>query len=231
MPDDQIRVVAFDAVGTLMYPEPSVDSVYFDIGLRHGSKLTKDEIKSRFGHAFQVFDRDNAAHEFRTSEARELELWREVVTTVLTDVDSPDACFKELWQWFATVDAWRLFDDVGNTFAALRSTGISIAIASNFDHRLHAICDGFPELESAQIRCVSSEAGYRKPSRGYYHRLAELCGCKPGEILMVGDTPLNDVEGAIDAGLLAVLIDRSQVPDALNRIQSLQQVVSLVTSR
>ena len=228
MAKNKIQMVAFDAVGTLIYPRPSVEQVYFYIGQRHGSSLTKARIKSRFNEAFRVFDRDNLANDFRTSESRERELWREVVAAVLTDVDSPDDCFDELFEWFARPDAWHLFDDVAGTCQSLVERGLEVAIASNFDHRLHAICDGIRELEPIQIRCVSSEVGYRKPSRGYYDALAKMCGRNPDQILMVGDTPLNDVEGAIAAGMQAVLVDRSKEPMLPDRVGTLRQIVRLL---
>ncbi len=231
MAENQIRVVAFDAVGTLIYPQPSVAQVYFDIAQRHGSRLAKADIESRFNDAFRVFDRDNQANHFRTSETRERELWREVVAAVLPDVDSPGDCFEELFEWFASVDAWRLFDDVEATFQTLRDLGVEIAIASNFDYRLHGICDGFVELEPVRVRCVSSEVGHRKPSRGYYDALATMCECDPSAILMVGDTLLNDVEGAILAGMQAVLIDRDEESVFPQRIGSLRQVVQFLEQK
>lgn len=228
MADQEIRVVAFDAVGTLMYPWPSVSGIYADIASRHGSELSESEIRSRFPAAMGAFDRDALANNYQTSEARERELWRTVVATVLTDVDELDDCFGEMFEWFARPEAWRLFDDVAETLRGLSERRIPIVIASNFDHRLNAVCDGFEELQPLTTRCISSEVGFRKPSSGYYDRLSAMCDCDRGHILMVGDTPDNDVTGAIEAGLQAVLIDRNSESDFPHRISSLTQVAKLI---
>ena len=225
MLSDSIRCVAFDAVGTVIYPTPSVSQVYADIASRHGSKLSEAEIQSRFGTAMSVFDEDSAANDFQTSEQRETELWREVVGRVLTDVESADACFDELFDWFGRVEAWAVFPDVAATLAGIRERHLTLAIASNFDSRLHAVCDGWAELADIRIRVVSSEVGYRKPSAGYYNRLAQACGCQPAEILMIGDTPANDVEGATAIGMPAVLIDRTRDAALPGRIGSLTQIL------
>jgi putative hydrolase of the HAD superfamily len=222
---DSIRCVAFDAVGTVIYPTPSVSQVYANIAARHGSKLSAAEIRSRFESAMSVFDDDSAANDFQTSEQRETELWREVVGRVLTDVESADACFDELFDWFGRVEAWAVFPDVARTLAGLREQNLTLAIASNFDSRLHAVCNGLPELADIRIRVVSSEVGYRKPSAEYYNRLARACGCQPAEVLMVGDTPTNDVEGATAIGMPAVLIDRSRDTALPGRISSLKQIL------
>ncbi len=36
------------------------------------------------------------------------------------------------------------------------------------------------------------------------------CGCRADEVLMVGDDPVNDFQGALEAGLQAVLLDREK---------------------
>ena len=224
--DPNTKAVAFDAVGTVLYPEPSVSAAYASVATRHGSELTEQDIRSRFGPAMAVFDDDSQANDFRTNESQERLLWEQVVTRVLTDVDDVTSCFDELWEWFGRPEAWRVFDDVAETLEALRSRGLSIAIASNFDHRLHAVCEGLPEVATISKRVVSSEVGYRKPSAGYYNRLAEVCGVLPQQVLMVGDTPTNDIEGARAVGMRAVLVDRSRDADLPDRVSSLKQILS-----
>ena len=222
-----IRCVAFDAVGTVIYPEPSVASAYASIAKRHGSRLTESDVEERLPLAVSVFDDHSSVNDFRTSEDEEHELWKQVVARVFADVDPIDDCFNELYDWFGRVESWRIFPNTGPTFAAIRQRGIKLVLASNFDQRLHAVCDGFRELSDVQIRVVSSEVGFRKPSLQYYRELAKACECAPDKILMVGDTPRNDVDGAIAAGLSATLIDRREDAAPTHRISSLLQLVPL----
>ena len=46
-----IKAVAFDAVGTLIYPTPTVTESYYLFGKKHGSSLTRNEVKRRFKKA------------------------------------------------------------------------------------------------------------------------------------------------------------------------------------
>ena len=46
----------------------------------------------------------------------------------------------------------------------------------------------------------------------FFDALVAACGCPAGEVLMVGDDPVNDVQGAIEAGLQAVWLDRERKP-------------------
>ena len=105
-------------------------------------------------------------------------------------------------------EAWRCFDDVAPVLAAVRDAKLTIAVASNFDARLHTVCDGLPELRQIDVRVISSEVGYCKPSPQFYAELVGAIGVPADQILMVGDDHTNDVDGALAAGLRSVHLNR-----------------------
>jgi putative hydrolase of the HAD superfamily len=49
-----IRAIYFDAVGTLVHPEPAVAVVYADAARRFGSHYRADDLATRFQRAFQA---------------------------------------------------------------------------------------------------------------------------------------------------------------------------------
>ncbi len=213
-PDDWncIRCVVFDAVGTVIFAQPAVADVYAAIGERHGSKRTQADISRQFR---AVFPRLLAEHNTRgvlpgqTSEENEWQFWRDVVTTIFDDVEQPRACFQELWDHFARPVAWRCFDDVGPAISALTGRGYEIIIASNFDNRLHQVCEGLPELRDVSCRVISSRVGFRKPSVRFFEATLAIVGCHEDEMLMVGDDFQNDVAAAQKAGLKACWLRRN----------------------
>lgn len=205
-----IRWIVFDAVGTLIFATPGVAAAYHEIGHRHGSQLSQEEVSARFRSAFRNSEKRDLSGDGSeiTSEAVEAERWRSIVSEVLPDVTSPEACFAELFQHFGEPSSWTCFDDVSPAISNLVARGLQLAMASNFDARLHSVCEGLPELASISHRVVSSEVGFRKPSRSFYDALLRQIGASPDEVLMVGDDLANDVRGAEAAGIRAVLIDR-----------------------
>ncbi len=223
--DSGIRCLAFDAVGTLIFADPPVHIAYYRVGRRHGSQFKAEEIRGRFRDAFrrrsaawnpaddvmgdQVTFQTVTTPEPVGGEVDERRFWSDVVADVLPDVSDPAACFEELFAYFARPQSWTCFADVEETFAEAQRRGLRLAIASNFDVRLHAICDGKPELAPATVRLISSEIGCRKPGAPFYRALLDACQCGPDELLMVGDDPVNDVEGARRLGIRAVRVDRS----------------------
>jgi len=214
-------IIVFDAVGTLLRPEPTVAEAYAAAGRNFGSQLTRVEIDVRFRAVFaaekQADLRDNAG---RTDEPRERERWRAIVDAVFDDVPPTRhaALFESLWDHFARPANWRTFDDVGPTLSRLIAAGHTLAIASNFDSRLVPIAAALvPEISGERV-FVSSLVGFRKPAADFFRaceiRLAEQ-GFATDRLTLIGDDVDEDFHGATAAGWNAILLDRDGRCDGL----------------
>jgi len=225
-----VRAVVFDAVGTLLHPDPPAAAVYAAVGRRHGSRLTVEEIGARFAAAFLRQEEIDRAAGWRTDEAREEARWRAIVAETLADAADPAACFAELYTHFARPAAWRCDPDAAATLAALAARVVAVGLASNFDGRLHGVVAGLPELRPVGDRVVvSAEVGWRKPAAEFFRAVQGCVGLPLQEILFIGDDPANDYAGARAAGLRAVLYDpRGRGPGGAMRVTRLADVVGLV---
>ncbi|MBS0261888.1 MAG: HAD-IA family hydrolase [Planctomycetes bacterium] len=219
--------IAFDAVGTVIRPQPAAAEVYHQIASRFGSQISAPEVTRRFRQAFHDSEQGDASLppnvRLATSETNEYQRWQKIVATVLDDLPDIGPCFEALFRHFGLPESWRCFDEVAEVLTALQSKGYQIALASNFDKRLHSVCDGLPALRDIGVRVISSEVGYRKPAPGFYDALLAATKCPPEQILMVGDDYTNDVVGARAAGLPAVMVNRrsSPAPDELSNLREL----------
>jgi putative hydrolase of the HAD superfamily len=201
--------VAFDAVGTLIEPHPSVAEVYAASARRQGVVLDRGVIKARFHRCFRSDEDDEASGPLVTDEPGESRRWRRIVANVLAEVPDQARVFDELWTHFGRPDAWRCFPDVGPTLAELNRRGVPVRIASNFDGRLRAVVAGLAELAGlSEGLIISSEVGHRKPHPAFFRAVCASINLPPGRCLLVGDDPENDVRGAERAGLRALLLDR-----------------------
>ena len=94
-----IRAVVFDAVGTLIHPEPAAPLVYAAVGCRYGSQRTSEEIAVRFREAFrreEAFDREHGWRITRVAEIdRQLAHHWATVTLQTVRADDPQA-WKEV---------------------------------------------------------------------------------------------------------------------------------------
>jgi putative hydrolase of the HAD superfamily len=211
--------VLFDAVGTLIYPDPPVAAVYASAGRRIGVQIGEEEIRSRFRAAFarqEMIDRQ--LHGLKTNPERERNRWREIVGEMFADAISlprhRDELFHELWEHFARPKNWRLYDDVGPCWQALESHGLTIAIASNFDDRLEQIAQQIPPLDRAKRLFNSARIGHRKPAAEFFRFIERELEIPPAELLSVGDNAENDFEGALAAGWQSILLDRDRRRDS-----------------
>lgn len=201
-----IRVVLFDAVGTLIYPHPPVAEVYHRAGSKLGSKYSLEEVGPRFRAAIKRHHQGG-----QTSEELERERWQRIVYDVMDDVEDPQhLLLNDLWQHFGSVSSWRLFDDVAPFWTELAGRGYLLGIASNFDSRLRAICRERPPLDECQHIFVSSEVGCPKPEPRFYRAVEERLGLRPEEILLIGDDYEADVAGPSAAGWQAHWLRRGQ---------------------
>lgn len=227
-------IVLFDAVGTLLRPEPTVAEAYESAGREFGSRLTRTEIDARFRTVFaaekQADLRDNAG---RTDEPRERERWRAIVAAVFDDVAVArhDALFAALWDHFARPEHWRTFDDVGPALARLAAAGHTLAVASNFDSRLVPIAAALlPEIRRDRV-FVSSLVGFRKPATDFFRSCERRLAAQAAQDLgaasftLIGDDLDEDFRGAQAAGWNAILLDRAgRRADLAPRVASLLEL-------
>ncbi len=101
------------------------------------------------------------------------------------------------------------FDDARDALIAVRARGARVVAVSNWDVSVLEVLEQTglsPLLDGA----VSSAAiGAAKPSpRAFEHALG-LAGARAADALVVGDSPADDVAGALAAGIEPVLIDRA----------------------
>ena len=218
------RFVLFDAVGTLLHVRPSVAEIYLNVGRRYGSQLTAAEIRQRFDEVFSRLHDGGP-----TDEDHERERWRAIVSEVLHDVSQAgDGPFEELWTLFSGHQQWGLFADVPEIWSQLQDRGFTLGIASNFDRRLRTLCESFPPLNRAERIFISSEIGFPKPHPEFFRRVAADLHARPDQILLVGDSVANDVEGARAAGWQAVHLDRKSAAPHTTAITSLHELVNLL---
>jgi putative hydrolase of the HAD superfamily len=216
-----IEWILFDAVGTLIYPDPPVADAYQAAGQRFGSRLSVEEIRRRFQAALA----NNPTCGEPTNEAKERDRWRRIVRSVLDDVEEGcEELFESLWQHFAQPQHWRAFDDVV-ALSHLRASGYRIALASNFDNRLIRIAAAHPPLAICEAIFVSSNVGFTKPDQRFFRAIENQLGIEPRRIALVGDDAISDVKGATEAGWKAIRLCRDREISFPGTIHSLAELL------
>jgi putative hydrolase of the HAD superfamily len=229
-----IKAVFFDAAGTLMKPVRSVGESYAVLAAKHGKYVAPADLMSRFRECFDSAPR--LAFPGATEDAiggLERDWWRNLVAKVFepwSPFDGFDAYFAELFAYFAEPDAWRLYPEVLQTLAALKERGLILDVISNFDSRLVRILDGLGTGAQFENIFVSSRVGYAKPDRRIFNAALSCHGLAPAQALHVGDSEINDLSCANQAGLKGILVERGKTSaaPASDRIESLRSILALL---
>ena len=141
------------------------------------------------------------------------------------DVDRAEAVYRA----FTAALDWRVYDEVRPLLAAIRDRGLMIGVVSNWTGDLDDVLERVGLRESVDFVLDSARIGYEKPHADIFREALGRARCEPGDALHVGDSPEHDVEGALAAGLRAVLLDRHDrhaTFDRAPRVRSLDEVVA-----
>jgi putative hydrolase of the HAD superfamily len=229
-----IKAVFFDAAGTLIKPARSVGESYAAIAAKHGKEVSSTNITERFRTCFDAAPRlafPSATED--TVAALERDWWKSLVAQVF-EPWSPfvrfEEYFAELFAYFASPNAWTLYPEVLETLTSLKERDLILDVISNFDSRLVRILDGLGAGAQFENIFVSSRVGYAKPDGRIFNVALSCHGLAPVQALHVGDSEINDLCGANQAGLKGILVERGKTSaaQASDRINSLRSILALL---
>jgi HAD superfamily hydrolase (TIGR01662 family) len=220
-----LRAVLFDVDFTLARPGPELGPEgYVRAGEHYG--LTLDP--ARYNAA-----RDAARGDLRRHPELEHddEIWfrftERIVRGMGGDADSAYDCAVEITRAWERHENFEIYEDVPDAIAALRSAGLRIGLVSNSarDVREFARHHGL-EVDAG---ISSFHHGRTKPHASIFRAVLDLLGVEAEEAVMVGDTIVDDIEGAQALGMRAILVDRGSVePEFEPRIETLNELPELL---
>lgn len=114
----------------------------------------------------------------------------------------------EAYDW-NVVPGTVVFSDVPPALKILRDSGVKLGIVTNASQpmslrdnelRTHGLIEFFPDC-----RLAAADIGYLKPHPRIFAEALSRMGTAPAETIFVGDNPVADIGGALEAGMRAVL--------------------------
>ena len=139
----------------------------------------------------------------------------------------PSRLLSDSLMYGADSPYFQLFHDVLPCLNGLSQRGIKLAIISNWDYSLHRILEQLGINKRFETVIASLEEGVEKPHSRLFEICLERVGVARENVLHVGDDLLDDIEGARNAGIRSVYLDRSHrlTYEAIpHRITSLTQL-------
>lgn len=227
-----IKVIFFDAAGTLFHIKGSVADVYLQYAEKYGVRPSK-ELTHAINAAFAQALRDAPPPAFAVNKLEELKQcerlwWFDIVHGVFYRVgmfDGFDEYFDEVFEAFSGGKHWDLYPETLPVMQELKSSGYELGIVSNFDTRLYTVISELGIREYLDSVTISSLARAAKPSRQIFEYALSQHVVDPQEALHVGDSVHEDLEAARQANLRAVLIARNE--DNVQRVDCIRNLTEL----
>ncbi|MEY2572003.1 MAG: putative hydrolase of the superfamily [Verrucomicrobiota bacterium] len=222
---NDLKVIFFDAGGTLVYLPQSVGHHYAWVAGRIGLQLQVEALDRAFNASWKQMAVRPAIDGPRPDDDKGW--WRDLVNSVLDQVAPTlgdldrDAFFEAVYGHFAEPGVWELYPEAIEVLKTLQAR-FELAVVSNFDGRLRMIFEHLGVSRFFTHVFLSSELGADKPDPEIFRRALDLSGVQPNEALHVGDDPGRDWDGASAAGLSVFRLERPR--------NSLRDLLSILPS-
>ena len=201
------RAVFFDVDFTLIHPGPTFQGDgYQQFCARHGMDVDASAFGRAVAEASTLLE---GVKSHRYDPQLFIDYTRRIIEGMGGSGPAAEACAREMYEQWAACRHFSLYDDVEPAFRRLVARGIRIGLISN-THRSLASFQSHFELEPLIAGAISSsDHGYMKPHPSIFQAALELLGVTAADSVMVGDHPVQDIEGALNAGMRAILLRRS----------------------
>lgn len=226
-----VRAVFFDVDFTLIFPGPT----FLGEGYRRFCSSYGIEVDPA------LFEAAAAASSFILDEVEEQiyshDLFVHYTASIIEQMGGRGPrvveAAREIYEQWASNHHFEMYDDAAPVLRALQERGLKVGIISNSHRSLDAFCEHFALRSLVHASVSSSEHGYMKPHHSIFDAALEKAGVPAAAALMVGDSLKHDVEGALAAGMKAVLLRRSgevpaNLPVGVPVIRTLHELIEIL---
>jgi putative hydrolase of the HAD superfamily len=212
-----IKLATFDVAGTLVRSHWDPGALAVECAAERGVSLdpqvASETYRRLLGSRMEEYWSINRTKDHAACDR----FWEELTADWLRALGSGDeaaptilaAAQAKLYGSSPTV--FTLYEDAIPGLQAVQSMGIRMVAISNWDYSLHRVLKslglaGFFELVVAS----REEAVPEKPEPALFEMVLAKTGARPSDAVHIGDDPCDDLMGARNAGLHAVLVDRTR---------------------
>ena len=216
-----------DAFGTLVALDPPAPRLRSELWRTIGLEVSPETAEAAFRAEIAFY----LGHHLEGADERSLEDLRDRCAGVIAGVLGLEP--RELPGVREAMLASLRFSahaDATPALRALRARGLRLVVVSNWDCSLPRVLEDAGLASLVDDVVSSASVGAAKPHPAVFEAALAAAATSPAEAVHVGDSLVNDVEGARAAGVRGVLLDRSGgalLPGA-ETIGSLDELPSLL---
>jgi putative hydrolase of the HAD superfamily len=220
--------VFLDIDGTLLWVDLDIEGYIEDLAPYAGNcSLTTEKVAGPAWRSLRRHIEQNISHRteedlagFRRRNARMTaeELGIEAPVEVLTEVAGRRISFNP-------------YPESEAVLRRLREMGTRVFAVSNWDIELGNLLDSLGWIGYFDGVIASAVVGVEKPEGGIFEEALRVGGVSRARVVHVGNDPITDIEGASEAGIDTVLVDRrgtAEAPEATFILPDLEGLPGIV---
>ncbi len=205
-----LEAVTFDVTRTLI-DCPSIGKEYAKVLARHGVEVEARDIETAIPLVWQELScsAHPSSDRFTSHPRGARGFWQRFVerTCELVGASRPSPfAASELFDRFAHAEAWRVAEGAHEMLVDLKSRGLKLAVISNWDERLPVLLERLGLAGHFDATIVSAQVGVEKPHPKIFETALTALGVASFRALHVGDSRIDDFEGAQSVGMQAMLL-------------------------
>ena len=229
-----IKAVFFDVGQTLLHPVPD-GAGFSSVAELMGYSFSSEDILSNNTQMYARYNEHyNNNPSFWNNHESAKAVWVDAYT-VLYDLLGTGKDAEQLasmaQQFYFSPGAWFPYADVEVELSKLAQTKVKLGLISNWDSSLVPVIKDLELDRYFDAMISSADVGMHKPDANIFFYALEQLDAKPEEAIHVGDHLTADVQGAMNAGLHAVYIDRYESHPEYSlapRITSLEELQAII---
>ena len=227
-----IKAVLFDMGDTLIkYDVDTFEEVFQRVLISLGISRSLDEIKIAFLNSEKEAKDINLLSSFGKIKCEEYwHKWDSLVLKHLKITDNEELARIVQSRWFDFVDS-TLYPEVKEVLYELKQRGLKLGLISNgYEEEINLILEK-ADLEKATFDIIVGVDTIRKakPNPDIFKYAISKLNVKLEEAMFVGDNVEADYKGAENAGIHALLIDRTETKQSDQRtIKNLKEILSQI---
>lgn len=212
------KALFLDVGWTLVYPRESIWEALAAVVREMGGTLSsagvealvhrltiaaREQTVAKFGPASEYTDSDEEFAAMFTAVGR-------VVFSAAGIEDDHGGLMQRFFQRFWTGENWAVFPEVFAALERLRGRDVRVGALSNAGSDLLGFLDQLGLARFLDFAVVSAVEGTKKPDRRIFAVALQRAGVAPQEAVHVGDMYVEDILGARNAGVRALLMERGR---------------------
>jgi putative hydrolase of the HAD superfamily len=219
------KALLLDALGTLVALQPPAPRLRSNLAERFAIEISEAEAERAIAAEISYYRSHFGEGRDPESLADLRRRCAEAMAAALPAVaqpPGPDALVELL---LSSLE-FRAFDDVPPALEAARESGLRRVVVSNWDISLRDVLARVGLSPLLDDVVVSAEVGAAKPAATIFKHALRVARAAPAEAIHVGDSVIEDIEGARAAGIAPVFIsrDRAPGPPGVKTIHSLAEL-------